>query len=61
MVRYGAEKEAQIQQVMANDPDAIEELCDVAPVDWSALKKVSEISSLMLTQTANAVLPRSQR
>lgn len=61
MVRYGAEKEAQIQQVMANDPDAIEEFCDVTPTDWSALKKVSEISSLMLTQTANAVLPRSQR
>jgi hypothetical protein len=58
MVRYGAEREAQIQQLLAHDPDAIEGEVDLT-LPWDALKNVSDISKKMLTDIASVVLPQS--
>lgn len=57
MVRYGAEKEAQIQTLLANDPDAIEVEADFS-VNFEPLKKILEKSKIVLTELSNAVLPR---
>ncbi len=58
MVRYGAEKEAQIQQLMATDPDRLADEGEEFP--WlEALKKISENSQIMLTQVSSAVLRAS--
>lgn len=58
MVRYGAEKEAQIQQLLASDPDRVGEDGDFEPL-LDVLKKVSESSRKLLTELSAGVLPRS--
>ena len=55
MVRYGAEREAQIQQLLAQDPDRWAEGDDAG---WeAALKIVAESSRKLLTAVREAVLP----
>ena len=55
LVRYGAEKEAQIQQILASDPDGLEAETDAELA--AVLKIVAESSRNLLTAVGNTVLP----
>ena len=60
LVRYGAEKEAQIRQLLASDPDRLAETPDEpeeATAFFAAMKLVSDSSRNLLTEMVNAVLP----
>lgn len=51
MVRYGAEREAEIQQVLATDPDALPELAAAGIVSY--FEKISLSAKKLLTPDAN--------
>ena len=55
LVRYGAEKEAQIQQILASDPDGLEAGAD--PELAAVLQIVAESSRNLLTAVWGTVLP----